>query len=255
MDEVYTDYACRPEHKHIHCLPPIFELYLNIVSLAIPDVLSSCSLLISFVDTCTIHVCIYSSDRLVLGCKKKKVMGTAVLPSLSEPYEACLHHQLNVSLQRHVPLPTNMHIPMYAQVHGFLWVPLSPPLWPTQRPPLSSPPLYRPIQCILTPFCLLTLLHIDCYTPPSLLTATNVVLALMLLTPLAHCTAMLSSSSSVTSMHHAQQSSRLSYIDPLHTLHSGKHLAQACPWYTQMCSLGLSYQTLACYHPCLQEQI
>jgi len=81
----------------------------------------------------------------------------------------------------------------------------------------SSPSLYGPIRCVLTPFRLLTLPRIDRHDSPSLLTATNVVMALTPLAPLARRTAMLSSPSSVTSTRHAQQSSRPFHIDSSHT--------------------------------------
>jgi len=75
-DEVYTDYTPRPDYKHLHSLPSIFEPISNVNSLTIPYVLSSCSLLKTFIDICTVHVCAYALViGLFQGVQEKKYNG------------------------------------------------------------------------------------------------------------------------------------------------------------------------------------
>ena len=113
----------------------------------------------------------------------------------------------------------------------------------------QAPPYTGPFGMSLTPFRMLTLPRIDRHNPPSLLTATNVVLALMLLAPLARRTAMPSSLSFVISTPRPAIFEAVSYRPLAHLSRSGKRLARAHPRFARTRPLVLGYQTLACHYP------
>ena len=112
-DEVYTDYAPRPDYKHLCSLPSIFEPISNIDSLTIPYVLSSYSLLKTFVDMRTVHVCAYALViGLFQGAQEKKYNGHCypcpnhVMLASATHYSQCcgfcrpqLHYDWSLQLQ------------------------------------------------------------------------------------------------------------------------------------------------------------